>query len=79
MDIAKAFPIASGQQLLTASHLLASKHTTDPVYVSLLVGIPLSRVDGDYQGNLCVWPGSHFLLHKYCPPQFEHSERVSDC
>ncbi len=31
-----------------------------------LVGILLSPLTADYQGNFTVWPGSHILLQKYC-------------
>lgn len=31
---------------------------------SLLLGICLSDVTSEFQGNLLVWPGSHALLHK---------------
>lgn len=34
------------------------------VLYSLLVGISLSSVENDYEGNLTVWPGSHYLLHR---------------
>ena len=30
---------------------------------SLLVGVALSDITTEYAGNLCVWPGSHLMIH----------------
>lgn len=59
MDTAKVTVIPSGGSLRVS--LFTYGHIILP---SILLGVSLSKLENDYEGNLSVWPGSHFLLHR---------------
>jgi hypothetical protein len=43
-----------------------------PFFSSVLLGICLSDVCGEYCGNLLVWPGTHTILHRYVRMYFQN-------
>lgn len=39
---------------------------------SLLLGLMLSDVSEENSGNLCVWPGTHEMIHRLATTLFHH-------